>query len=496
MPSVGLSVLYKIENDKIISLKTTDKVKERIVEKEPIKEKVVEVPQQDLKEAIAQSLKEKKDLLSTSKHSPSAIEAELNKLLTTSSGNLNILNKKISLSSDIDSSIKLYIDEVNIHLKKRMNYKKVDGRLDYILAKRFLWTTFNNLKDIDRTIITNRVLSIRKDLTFMDKLYENFTKKTTSPAVAFEELFLTVQSEYKVVKSFTGKTSEKLKYLKKQEEILKHQREKKNTLIGEAKSKKLRNDLNDELKALNGTYVDIVHMMAKLQEMQDINITRLKDFEIKYRAEFDISFKREAKKYKEIIKDILNAQAFFLDFTLWKEAKISKDIRTYFKKLSINVELNTKTYLKYYLSTLDESKSSETTKELYQLYDHLDEIYKEYIIVIASSAQEAMDYEHSIKTIDKTYNVKSFIDEVNCVKFAMVYTIKLIVVEEKLQKTSADTFLNYYHTHILSKPKILHLGNNSPLYSNNYHIDKKLPANSSPRVVASAVQDILTLPIK
>ena len=499
MPTLGLSVLCSVQDDKIVTIKTTDKSTEKQLSKELLKDpetlEKVELPQKDLKEVISESLA-KKQVMTPQKHKSSSlndIETELSKLLNRSSGNLDFLDKKISLTADIYSSIKIYIDEVDIHLKKRMNYKKVDGRLDYLLAKRFLWTTYNNLKDIDRTIITNRIASVRKDLEFMDKLHENFTKRTTSPAVAFEELFLTVQTEYRSVKSFTRATTEKLHYLQKQEEILKNKRENKNNLIAETKDKKLRAKLNEELKTLNGTYVDIVHMMARVQEIQNINLKRLKDFETKYQEEFYKNFKKEAKKYKDIILDILNAQAFFLDFSLWKEAKISNDIRVYFKKLSIDVELNTKTYLKYYLSTLDESKSSEASKELYTLYDHLNDIYKEYILVITSSAQDAMEYEQAIKGIDNSYNVKSFINEINCVKFAMMYTIKAIVVEEKLQKTNADIFLDYYHSHILSKPKILYIGNNIPTPSSIYHIDKRLPLNTYPRAVASGVKDILTI---
>ena len=486
MPSTGEVVDCMIQNDKVISLKAT----QEITQKQRNKPQQQEEPQQELKTAILESLQSKKP---QNNHKITK-ESDLEKLLTSSnSSNLSILDKKIVPTSDIDSSIKAYIDEVNIHLTKRMNYKKIDGRLDYQLAKRFLWTTYNNLKDIDSNIITPKILLVEKDLHFMDKLYENFTNKTTSSTTAFEELFLSVQTDYQVIKNFTKKSAEKLKYLKQQEQILKVQRDNKNALITETKDKKQRNKLNDELKTLNGTYVDIVHMMAKIEEIQTINKTRLKDFEAKYRAEFDISFKREAKKYKDIIKDILNAQAFYLDFSLWREAKISKDIRTYFKKLSLNVELNTKTYLKYYLSTLDETKSSQTTKELTLLYDHLCEIYKEYIVVLCSSAQEAMEYEQSIKSIDKSYNVKSFIDEKSCIKFSMIYSIKLIVIEEKLRKTDANSFLNYFHSHIISKPKILYIGNTNPKYSSNYHIDKKLPANVSGRVVATSVKDILDL---
>lgn len=501
LPKLGLWVSCQFEDDKIISLDIKEEIilapvskeKSFLTEKEQEKEKKLE---QSLKDAVEQSLEEHQLLVPQkyNSNSLSSMEKDLSTLLNSSSSNLDSLNKKIQLTSDIYKSIKIYISEVNTHVKKRMNYKKVDGRLDYLLAKRFLWTTYNNLQDIDRGIITSRITSVRKDLEFMDKLYENFTKKTNYPAVAFEELFLSVQTEYKSVKNFTLKTTEKIQYLQRQEEMLNNQRKEKNEVIRETKNKKKLIQLNKELKLLNGTYVDIVHMMARVQEIQNINLKRLHDFERKYQEEFYQNFKQEAKKYKGIIRDILNAQAYFLDFTLWKEAKVSKDIRNHFKKLSIDVELNTKTYLKYYLSTLDESKSSQSTKELYTLYDHLSDIYKEYIIVITSSAQDAIEFEQSIKSMDKSYNVKSFINEVNCVKFAMMYTIKAIVVEEQLQTTNANAFLDYYHSHIFSKPKILLIGNRLSFSPSNYHIEKKVPSNPSPRVVASALKDILTLP--
>lgn len=63
----------------------------------------------------------------------------------------------------------------------------------------------------------------------------------------------------------------------------------------------------------------------------------------------------------------MDAQAYLVDNQLWQEAKVSKSLKKYFKDSLINGELNTKTYLKYYLSTLDSDKANQTTKELYDI---------------------------------------------------------------------------------------------------------------------------------
>ena len=117
---------------------------------------------------------------------------------------------------------------------------------------------------------------------------------------------------------------------------------------------------------------------------------------------------------------------------------------------------------------------------------------KEYVLVVASSAQDAMEYESTIKQLNNSYAVKSFINELQCIKWASLNTVKAIVIEETLQVTNAIKFLDYYHKNIYSKPKILLIGNNSGGHSKDYVIHKTLPANISAKVLSKEVSILLS----
>lgn len=61
-------------------------------------------------------------------------------------------------------AISNYFNVIKHNIDSGKNYQKVDGRLDYLLIRRFLWTTYNNLTDIDIQIISPKINTLKKDL--------------------------------------------------------------------------------------------------------------------------------------------------------------------------------------------------------------------------------------------------------------------------------------------------------------------------------------------
>ncbi len=404
---------------------------------------------------------------------------------------IETIGENIKLSVSIDETMKRYFEKIQKNIEKRQGYKKVQGRLNYLLAKRFLWTTFNNLREMDPHIITLRIKSISEDLKAMDALCSDFKRKIHYPFLAFEDIFLSNQKEYSILSQLNKKIKEKLNQLKSKEEniaALKKSKQKELHKIGNKKSETYKKALK-ELKTINGTYADIVHMIAKLQEQYTQNHEKLDKFENTYKTEFYENFKKESNKYKATLTDILDAQAFLLDSVLWKEAKTSKTILAYFNNLPVDVELNTKGYLKYYLNSIDEGKSSQNAKELFELYEYLQEVQKDCILILVESAQDAMEYEKELQQHCKDMKIKAFIDEVAAFKWAMSKPVKIIVIEEYINNTNAKRFLDYYHNAILSKPKIIVIGNSLEISAKKYTISKHLKNASSPKAVAKAAHD-------
>lgn len=399
--------------------------------------------------------------------------------------------ESITLSLNLATAVGNYFDIIKKHINRRQSYKKVEGRLDYLVTRRFIWTTFNNLSEIDLHIITPKIKMLSDDLKVMSKVYDDFSTKTKHPQLAFAEVFLSCQAEYKKIREGAEKIIEKINLLKSNEKIIGGAlRVKKEELDKNIKSQEF-DAMKNEFKSLNGAYVDVVHMMAELDERYKHDLELLNSFEEEYRNDFYEIFEAESLKYKSDILEILNAQAFIVDAQLWQQAKVSKSVKAHFKKSAITGELNTKTYLKYYLDTLDSSRATGDTKKLFELYEKLTTQQKDYILVLVSSAQDAMEYESCIKSADKSFDVKSFIDEKAAIKWAMKNSVKVLVVEDVLQKTSVENFLNVYHNKILVRPKIVLIGNKPKSNSSEYMISKLLLKNASPRVVSDSVKSML-----
>jgi len=393
----------------------------------------------------------------------------------------------ITNTLNLSTAISNYFNMIKENIDKRKAYKHVDGRLEYLLVRRFLWTTYNNLTEIDIQIITPKIRTLGEDLTRMSNVYDDFRRKTKYPQLAYEEVFLTTQAEYLKIREGAEKTIEKLERLKTDEKTIGGIREVKKKALEENIQTEQFTLLEDELKSLNGSYVDVVHMMAELDERYKSDMKLLQDFEQEYRDDFYKLFSVEAKKHEFNLVDILNAQAYIFDMQLWHKAKSSKSVKAHFKKSSISGELNTRTYLKYYLSTQDETKATQETKKLFKLYEYLSAIHKEYILIVMASSQDVLDYEEGIKSIDKTYNTKIFIDERDAIKWAMKNSVKVLVLEEKLVKVGAERFLEIYAKNVLSKPKVVLMGDKPK--NSKISISKLISRGASSRVVAQAVRD-------
>ena len=489
MPSVGIDVAFALKNEKPTAIVTLHKgegdASDILKQEQGLEAYMPSKPVANIEE---------KEHTSHRYHNKSLTEAEgeLVSLINASQKTLHSIGEKINLTVNLSDTMQKYFATIKKHIQKRQGYKKVDGRLNYVLAKRFIWTTFNNLIEIDPRIVTLRIKSISDDLKFMGTLYEDFNKKTKYPSSAFEEIFLAYQIEYKQIKETTLQITEKLALLKSKEKTVDGARKKKQEEIDKADTKEQILRLTKELKMLNGTYVDVIHMIAQLQEEHTLNRKKLMEFENSYKDDFYKKFQEEAQKYKDFLVDIVNAQAYLLDILLWREAKVSKSIQLYFKELPVDVELNTRGYLKYYLSTLDEEKYSQSTKELFELYEHLLEVHKDYVLVVCVNAQDAMDYELALQQVCQNFGVKAFIDEISALRWAVTHSVKYIVVEEMLQITNAKKFLDAYHNNIFSKPKVIVVGENVVLHSKQYDVAKTFPASLSPHNVATQLKSFIS----
>lgn len=508
MPSLGLEVRFLCKDNiptSIVSLdyvdesenvlvKEVNETSEKEIEKTEIKDKPsTEHTESPLEKENSDSIPENENIeVDKTEHEHFEEEAGINELSTPEEFEEEIGEREesVTVTLNLSKAVANYLDTINKNIEKRAAYKKVDGKLDYLVIRRFLWTTFNNLSEIDLHIISPKIKALSNDLKAMASVYDDFMRKTKYPKLAYEEVFLSCQAEYKKIREGAEKTIQRLNQLKGSEKHIGSAIK----IKKEALAKELQSDefdlLQGEFKSLNGAYVDIVHMMAELDERYKYDMKLLNDFEKEYKEDFNDLFEKSTKKYKKSIVDILSAQAFTLDSTLWSQARASKAVKAHFHKAGINGEFNTKTYLKYYLDTQDNRKLSVENKKLFELYDYLLSLQRDYIMIVMSDVNDALELESMIKKEDKVYEVKAFIDEKSALKWAMKHSVKLLILESQLTKMPINTFLHYYKKYILVIPKIILLGDGGS--SDLYRINKRLSRGVSPKVVARNVKELFT----
>ncbi len=496
MPSLGLEVRFILDTNHASSIVSLNYVEEEIEddtndtnEDDTLKDEETSNEKQDSNSQEPTPLETKEECLEHLEKDP-----DIMKLGPTENEEeeLGPREESVTVTMNLSKAVSNYFNIISENIEKRGAYKKTEGRLDYLLIRRFLWTTFNNLSEIDLHIITPKIKSLSDDLRAMATLYNDFIRKTKYPPLAYEEVFLVCQAEYKKIRTGAEKTIQRLNQLKNSEKYLGSElKVKKEELAKEIDTEEF-NIMQGELKSLNGTYVDVVHMMAELDERYKYDMKLLTEFEQEYREDFYKLFNKSAKKYKKDIVDILSAQAFTLDSKLWNQAKASKAVKVHFHKSNIKGEFNTRTYLKYYLDTQDSTKTTQENKKLFKLYDYLTSLQKENIMIVLSDAGDAIEFESSINNIDKTFFAKSFINEISSLKWAIKNSIQVLVLENSLMRIDAEAYLNYYKKYVLVIPKIILLGNLKK--SEAYTIHKLLPRGASPQLIAKNVKEILHTP--
>ncbi len=173
------------------------------------------------------------------------------------------------------------------------------------------------------------------DLKEMAKVYDDYVIKTKNPPLAYQEVFLSEQEEYQKIKQGAGNVIEKINQLKANEKKLGGVRSIRKKELEESIKTPQFKLLKEELKSLNGAYVDVVHMMAELDERYKKDMALLQEFEAEYREDFYVIFDSESQKHHANLVDILNAQAFFFDSQQWSAAKKSNLVQTHFKQRHI-----------------------------------------------------------------------------------------------------------------------------------------------------------------
>jgi hypothetical protein len=358
-------------------------------------------------------------------------------------------SKPLTLSMSVEKTIEIYFKDINDGVKQRDSFSEEQGSLDFLLMRRFLFTMFNNMCDLDVDFITPKMHEIAHDLKGMSRVYSQYRSKASFPDIAFGNVFLSQQKDYMQVKQRSESLNEELGTLEGQEKVIKGQIKAKNEkLANENRNTISYVQLVEEIKKQKGRYIDTIHDIATIKEQFATDSKIMHDFEDIHKGHFLKLFNVASTTYKEKIISILNAQAFKFDFILWEQAKSSNSIIRYFKEAQIQGEFCSTTYLKYYLNSLNTDTMSEVQQQMQELYNYLRSLEVCSIMVVVKDIDDAMNIKSIFSTIRIDISIEVFVDEAKAIHWAQSNRVSLILLDDRLNKLTAGQFLTAFEKRI------------------------------------------------
>ncbi len=344
---------------------------------------------------------------------------------------------------NIAQKYKYLLDE-----KKSIPFKKV---------KRFLFTAYNNLVEIDPQINDKHLKEVKTILNDIDYNYDSLTQISKNPIYTnLEKIVLNKQENYVITKKRFEKNKELSVETTKNANLLEPKIEKlSNSLKNLSQKSPQYKEIEEKLKILKRKYVDLIDFAQTLKEENSKIIDSIKEFENFYKDLFEKFFKKESKIILKILENELNKAAYKFDTLLWENAKKSQTIQHFFNEAKIEGSYSTKTFMKYYLKSLNNNKINDKDKELLEVFEELKSLSKNIVIYDANRNRarefatyaENLDHDCDVKIFD---NLKDFIfyiqENSSLVDIACIYISqhnKVIIpkILALLKKVDIDTLL-------------------------------------------------------
>jgi len=397
----------------------------------------------------------------------------------------------IPIDKNVDTTVREYFFGIDKNIQERTSFQTSKMRLDFLRIRRFLFTTYNNLTELDTTFITPEIKKIRDDLIQMSRVYDDYKVKTTYPDVAFDNIFLSQQSEYVQIRKESELTMSEIQKMRHSEQYLSRDIEEREEVLKTVlRSSYQYTRLEEEFRVIKGEYVDAVHMIAVLEGQYRIDLALLSDFEKKYKDDFFDKFAVASKKYRKQILFILDAQAFAFDAQLWRQAKKSKVIKRFFQEAHIEGDYSAKLYLKYYLNSLDPQKVSKEQSDLFELLKYLESVEHKTAMAVFKDIDDALRIKFLISKLPFDMEVETFVDEKKALIWAEQNSYNLILVGDVLSSMYGSKFLEKLYRRAKIAANIVMVGKGGEPVHKRIQVDKTLPSNFRDKEIIDTITQL------
>jgi len=347
LPQIGLKVTFDTENN--------------------FAKNIVKKPETTDKNSIPTSIQSaEKTILQTTL--PDSDDEDLDKELIPDFYSIKTVPKNF-----IDTTMNNFFSSLTKTVDKYKDYElqSEDESLDYFKIKRFLFTAYNNLLEMDSALADSSLIEIYQNIQNINDIYNVYKKSYMYPKIAFSNIFLRY-TKYKEAKKRLEKNIDTMKSLKGSLVVMEKEIKQK---ISELKT--LQDEieiltLKQNIKHLKGLYVDAIDYIGTLREENEMLLPITDEYFEHFFSEFSEKFESSYETNIKSLINILDSMAFLFDRLMWEKASHSKTIINRFDESNITYPYSSLTFLKYYLKTLDKSKLNKENQELFELLDYLE----------------------------------------------------------------------------------------------------------------------------
>lgn len=358
----------------------------------------------------------------------------------------------------IKESIEVYFKKIVDDLLQYKSDEFGDKRMSFDIVRRFLFTAYNNLLEIDYSLEDKELKTLRLNFEAVIQLKSDFEKKIRDTIESnYEKIylrknteFLALYNEFEDIKTKMGSLRNELGIITRELEDVKQKRKKATKGSPESLS------LDESFKRLNAKNIDKIHELSQLKDrIYDID-EKMEAIRKKYFEEFKSTFEEEIDSLKFDLKEVLDIFSYRFDKAMWHKAKTSRNVKEFFKEAQIEGILSCKTYLQYYVHGLDESMASEGTKKVIK---YLNEYNKKNKILVALVGSD-------IVQVSKEKNVVNMTDEIlegriytDAKEFLIKFEIEdfgVVIMDAVIAKKRAVDIIDFLKKKFPEKCKSIH----------------------------------------
>lgn len=348
-----------------------------------------------------------------------------------------------SITECVDEFLQPYMKKIEDYLP----YVSAEKKVQYLLMKRFIFTAFNNLVEMDLEMSNPRVLASKKKLEYVQKYYDNLSFQLKKPPdITYEAIFLAKQLGFiSVLKEQQSKRKTSELYKTRAKETEHRMADYKDKALKYQPKSKKHEEIMSLYRKLNGSYTDYIHKMALLRDEANFLSEFILRFKKEHKDRFVKVFEVLGAKVIQTMIDILDGLAYEFDNTLWEEARSSKVIKSFFENAQVEGGFSSKTYLKYYLKNISKDSKNKEHKELRKLLEYLENFSSKKIFILGSDSDRVSDDRYFLEGSDRGFSIFGAVDVDKFFSECARREFDLIIIDYNLRNYNSLNLIKDFH---------------------------------------------------